>query len=99
MLDKEKVSTWIRGQVKLDNGDIVMFEFSPDKENGGGLVNTEPAEGRKSLITTHQKIFHDASGILGMQLNKFLQSAKTMFSQVTAPELKPPWVQPSSKTK
>ena len=92
MLDKEKVSTWIRGQVQLESGDIVTFEFSPEKEHGGGLVNTKPAEGRESLLVTHQKDFHDASGILGMQLSKFMKSAKTMFSHVEGPKLVPPWV-------
>jgi hypothetical protein len=100
MLDEEKVTTWIRGQVELDNGDIVTFEFSPDREHGGGLVKTEPAEGRESLLVTHKKIFQDASGILGMQLSKFLKSAKTMFSQVETPVVAAgPWVEPPTKAR
>ena len=91
MLDKEKVSTWIRGQVKLGSGDIVTFEFSPDKEHGGGVVDTSPAEGRDSLLVTHKGIFQDASGILGTQLIKFLRSAKMMFSQVSAPPVPDMW--------
>lgn len=85
VLDEEKVSTWMRGQIKLDNGDIVTFEFSPDGEHGGGKVDVEPAEGNQSLIVTHKDVFTDASGILGTQIIKFLRSAKTMFSLVSAP--------------
>jgi hypothetical protein len=92
MLDKDKVTTWIRGQVELDNGDLVRFEFSPDREHGGGTVCTEPAEGHESLLVTHKEIFQDASGILGTQLIKFLRSAKTMFSLVSVPPMTMMWM-------
>ena len=80
----EGAGTWIQGQVKLDNGDIVKFVYSPEGEHAGGEVDTKPAEGGKSMLVTHPDMFQEASGILGTQMSKFLNNAKSMFSLVTA---------------
>ena len=77
----ETRSCWLRGQIKTHNGDIVVFEFSTDEENPGGLVKvSEPNGAPGSEI--NRKALEEASGFFGSKMRELLLGGTNLFTSV-----------------
>ena len=75
MLDKEKAKSWISGQITLEDGAIVVFEFSPDKEFGGGNVRFD-----KKKAGYNDKMLGAASQLLASRITDLLSRGELLFS-------------------
>ena len=80
-MDTKNVSTWLSGQLKTSKGDIVKFEFSPDLENGGGVVRIAESSGAPDSEIDHNAL-HVASGVFGTKMKELLVGGCNLFTQV-----------------
>ena len=77
MLDKEKAKSWVSGQITLEDGSVVVFEFSPDEEFGGGLVHFANKETEYS-----DKMMGTASQLLASRITDLLSKGEVLFSSL-----------------
>jgi hypothetical protein len=80
MYDKGKATTWVGGQIELENGELVKFEFSPDKLHGGGKIRIVNPEGECSSFMAQAKLMNQASGLFGTKLRDLMVGGKNLFS-------------------
>jgi hypothetical protein len=80
-LDKEKAKSWISGQITLEDGAVVVFEFSPDKEHGGGSVRFANKE-----ADYNDKMLGTASQLLASRITDLLSRGEVLFSALNEGE-------------
>ena len=80
-MDLSKAQSWIDGQIRLDNGTLVKFRFSPDEEHGGGKINLIRPQGKKVNQITTQEL-SAVSTALALDIKDLLEKGKVLFTPI-----------------